>query len=450
MSQQGGTNDQGAVFKITAAGVITTLHSFACDTDGCFPRGSLIQATDGNFYGTTLRGGTNGRGTVFKMTAAGAVTTLHSFDCNTEGCDPSAGLIEATDGNFYGTTQEGDNNFTFFGTVFKMTAAGALTPLHFFTCGTEGCAPAASLIQATDGNFYGTTSGVDGSVFKITPTGDLTTLHLFDCSIEGCIPEGGLVQAADGNFYGTTGERGAFDGGTIFRITPAGALVTLHSFDCSDGCNPSGNLTIGSDGKFYGTTFFGGANAGGGVIFRLSVGSIRLLDAVGPATVWVGLKNSDAIGLKVDLRAEVFVDTTKVAEGEVDNVSTGSSTFQKALLNSIPLLLSGGSPAAIPPGSTLGIKLSVRRTCEEGPSHNTGTVLLWYDGKAVDTGTRRDAASRFDASLDGNNAIYYLRSSLNLNLTPGTSKKSIAIALDSKEECPDRTFKSFGTWSILP
>ena len=192
-----------------------------------------MQATDGSFYGTTSAGGVHGYGTVFKITPAGRLTSLHSFESATNGANPNAGLVQATDGNFYGTTSGGGVNGH--GTVFKITTSGRLTTLHSFDS-TDGAAPIAGLVQATDGNFYGTTSegGINGygTVFKLNPARRLTTLHNFDLT-DGATRIAGLVQATDGNFYGTTYEGGAqaqhnncvsiqFSNGcgTIFKITP--------------------------------------------------------------------------------------------------------------------------------------------------------------------------------------------------------------------------------------
>ncbi len=132
--------------------------------------------------------------------------------------------------------------------------------------------------KATDGNFYGTTysggAGIygNGTVFKITPTGTLTTLYSF-CTQSGCAdgdnPAAGLVQGTDGNFYGTTTGGGANNGGTVFKITPTGTLTTLYSFDFTDGRTPFAGLVQATDGNFYGTTVSGGASADG-TVFSLT------------------------------------------------------------------------------------------------------------------------------------------------------------------------------------
>ena len=229
-----------------------------------------MKATDGNFYGTTSSGGSGGNGTVFKITPAGTLTTLYSF-AGSDGANPYAGLVQAIDGNFYGTTYAGGSGG--YGTVFKVTPAGALTTLHSFA-GSDGANPQAGVRQGTDGNFYGTTSlgGTDGygTIFKITSAGALTTLHSFAYG-DGAYPYAGLVQETDGRFYGTTSSGGTKGYGTIFKITPAGALTTLHSLSGSDGADPRADLVQGSDGNSYGTTYSAGARAGG-VVFRLTPG----------------------------------------------------------------------------------------------------------------------------------------------------------------------------------
>src|SRR5664280_1152151 len=255
----------------------TTLANFD-GNNGAEPEDAVIQGHDGNFYGTTYGGGYLA-GTVFKMSAAGTLTTLHGFVLR-DGYGPYAGLVQATDGNFYGTTQYGGPNDLYSaGTIFKISPEGGLTTLYSF-CDQNGCPngcnPTAGLVQATDGNFYGTTeygpaSGCfqsPGSVFRITPSGKLTTMHAFNGS-DGYSPIAGLVEATDGNFYGTTAWGGANDYGTVFKITPSGMLSTLYSFAGPDGANVFGGVNKASDGNFYGTTFSGGASDNG-TVFRIT------------------------------------------------------------------------------------------------------------------------------------------------------------------------------------
>jgi uncharacterized repeat protein (TIGR03803 family) len=266
----------GTAFKISPTGTLTTLHSFD-GTGGQDPVGALVQATNGNFYGTTEFGGANSyHGTVFKITSSGRLTTLYSF-CSQINCMdggyPYAGLVQATNGNFYGTTEYGGANH-YYGTVFKITPSGTLTTLYSF-CSQNNCidgeGPYAGLVQATNGNFYGTTvfGGANnlGTVFEITPGGRLTTLHSFDGG-DGEYPYGGLVQATDGNFYGTT-EEGGNGFGTIFKITPSGGLTTLHTFDGEDGEYSYGGLVQATDGNFYGTTSGGTYNYG--TVFKITL-----------------------------------------------------------------------------------------------------------------------------------------------------------------------------------
>ena len=283
--QGGADNGDGTVFKVTPTGALTTLHTFH-GSDGLSPAAGLVQGTDGNFYGTTSGGGANGNyGTIFRITPGGMLTTLHSFN-GFEGVSPDAGLVQATDGNFYGTTG-GGGGANGGGTVFRITPGGTLSTLYSF-CSQPNCAdgstPYAGLVQAADGNFYGTTANGGahslGTVFKITSNGTLAALYSF-CSQPNCAdgaqPGAGLVQATDGNFYGTTPFGGASNNccGTIFKITPQGTLTTLHSFDQSDGANPDAGLIQATDGNFYGTTYGGGTNDNCcGTVFKLSVGIV--------------------------------------------------------------------------------------------------------------------------------------------------------------------------------
>jgi uncharacterized repeat protein (TIGR03803 family) len=285
----GGAYKGGNIFKLTLKGELTRLYNF-CTLDLCadgkYPSMALVEGPDGNFYGTTQSGGTNGGwGTIFKITPTGALTTLYSFG-GPDGAGPYSPLLVASDGNFYGTTNGGGTANA--GTVYQITSTGTLTTLYNFCselrCG-DGQYPVGALIEASDGNIYGTTHAggnysacnVDGcgTVFKITLQGKLTTLHAFAAS-DGDYPYGGVVEGAGKMFYGTTGAGGANDEGTIFSMSAKGALTTLHSFAGKDGATPYG-LVLGSDGNFYGTTEVLGTHFGGTVFEMAPDGTVITL-----------------------------------------------------------------------------------------------------------------------------------------------------------------------------
>jgi uncharacterized repeat protein (TIGR03803 family) len=298
----GGTNLDGTVFKINSTGALTSLYSFGSvqntnnanfPLDGAAPLG-LVQGNDGYFYGTTGSGGTNGYGTVFKISSTGALTSLYSFGSiqdsygnPLDGATPSAALVQGSDGNFYGTTEFGGTNNA--GTVFKISTNGTLTTLHVFTPGNDGAAPSAALVQGSDGYFYGTTAFViqdrdgfifsAGTVFRISSNGALTTLYTFTGGSDGGKPQAALVQGSDGSLYGTTAVLevrwrlgwNVVSLGTAFKITTNGAFTTLYSFTGgSDGSDPNG-LLQGRDGNLYGTTSQVYSQGPAGTIFRLTI-----------------------------------------------------------------------------------------------------------------------------------------------------------------------------------
>ena len=268
------TTGYGTVFEITPTGTLTTLYSFTGGSDGGNPNGNLILGIDGNFYGTTSGDSTDGYGTIFKITPTGALTTLYSFTGLADGGNPDAGLVQGTNGNFYGTTS-GDYITNGYGTVFEITPTGTLTTLYSFTGGSDGGNPEGSLVLGPGGNFYGTTSGNYttngyGTIFEITPAGALTTLYSFTGGSDGGNPEGSLLLAPNGNFYGTSGGEDTDGYGTVFEITPTGALTTLYSFTGGiDGDAPNASLILGSDGNFYGTTS-GDISGGYGTVFVIT------------------------------------------------------------------------------------------------------------------------------------------------------------------------------------
>jgi uncharacterized repeat protein (TIGR03803 family) len=278
----GGTNNQGTVFKISTNGSLTSLYSFTGSNDGANPNG-LVHGGDGSFYGTTSGGGTNGDyGTVFTISADGGLTTLHSFTGTLDGAYPKAGLAQGNDGSLYGTTYSGGTHNQ--GTVFKLSTHRAYTSLYSFTGNDDGANPSAGLVQGSDGSFYGTTSGRSGTVFKISANGALRTLYSFTGghgTPDGANPQAELVQARNGNFYGTTSGGGTNNAGTVFTISTNGAETSLYSFNAgNDGWDPQAGLVQGSDGNFYGTANLGGSfygliyadqPSGAGTVFRLTI-----------------------------------------------------------------------------------------------------------------------------------------------------------------------------------
>ena len=336
-TSDGGANDEGTVFSITAGGALTSLDSFDY-TDGDLPYyAGVVQGPNGQFYGTTLYGGADGEGTVFSVTTSGTLTTVHSFDI-TDGAQPDAGLVQGADGSFHGTTQLGGAHSA--GTVFSITAGGILTTLYSFcatggNC-TDGLLPRAGLIQATDGMFYGTTAEggafFDGTVFSITAGGRLTTLHSFD-KTDGYYPQAAVVQGTDGNFYGTTRYGGTNNKGTIFKITPSGPLTTLHNFcsepNCTDGSFPYAGLVQDTNGTFYGATSPGGAN-NGGTVFSLSEGLgpfVKTLPTTGKVRAAVFILGADLTGAtSVTFNGTAAAFTVKSKSEITTAVPTGATT----------------------------------------------------------------------------------------------------------------------------
>jgi uncharacterized repeat protein (TIGR03803 family) len=234
----------GTVYKMTPTGTLTTLHSFA-STDGANPHAPLLLGNDNNLYGTTWVGGTSGKGVMFKITPGGAFRVLFNFD-GTHGANPNGPLVQGTDGNFYGTTTNG--GIANSGVVFKITAAGKLTVLHSLNGTGDGSQPLAGLVQATDGNFYGSASaggssvcsGGCGTIFKITLPSTFSTVYSFDDS-SGASPAVTMIQHTNGLLYGD-----AENGGSACAAPGCGVFFSLNL-----GLNPFVSLvyTSGKIGK---------------------------------------------------------------------------------------------------------------------------------------------------------------------------------------------------------
>jgi uncharacterized repeat protein (TIGR03803 family) len=275
VSSTGGSAGYGAVGKLAPDGTISTVHGFPKATDaGVRPYAGVIQASDGDLYGTTYLGGVEGAGAIYKLTTSGQYTLLRSLGATaTDAAFPYAGLVQAPDGYLYGTSHRGGNNDK--GTVFKISLTGTeFTILHHFN-GDDGENPQGRLIVGHDGLLYGTTlqggSGGRGTVYKISTSGALTSLYSFPrlsafnsvgvaVNATGANPRSGLLLAADGNYYGTAYQGGPGGGGTIFRVTPAGELSVFYGFSGPrrDGSFPLAVPVQDAAGNFYGTTANGG------------------------------------------------------------------------------------------------------------------------------------------------------------------------------------------------
>jgi uncharacterized repeat protein (TIGR03803 family) len=329
----------GTVFVMTAGGTLRVLHSFN-GTDGSAPLG-LVQALDGNFYGTTQFGGANNGGTFFQMTPRGAVTTLYNFCSQTncaDGSFPIGTVVQATNGNFYGTTINGGANN--WGTVFEITPPGTITTLHSFIIENGNSDnPTSGLVQASNGKFYGTTQGGAngyGTLFEITPAGTFTTLHSFN-GTDGSLPLGTLLEATDGNLYGTT-QNQQNGHGTIFQITLAGMLTILHTFDGTDGDAPQSGLVQGTDGILYGATYGGGvgichpAPPGCGTVYGLSMGlgpfvaTVPTSGSVGRRVRILGtnLTGASSVTFKGKTAAFTVVSPTEITTAVPTGATTGT------------------------------------------------------------------------------------------------------------------------------
>jgi len=311
----GGLNLEGAVFQLTPSGTMTRLWSFDGTNalnSGAYPDSGLTLGTDGNFYGTTSAGGSAGAGSVFKITASGKITTLHSFNGCSEGSNVYAPVVQGFDGNFYGTASDGGCEV--FGTVYKITPSGTLTVVYTFP-GTSGLAYPQAITLGTDGNFYGTTLGATGgygAVFKLTPQGKLTVLHTF--TDFGQSPKGMIIQANDGNFYGTTAKGGTDGVGAVYRMTPAGGFTIIHNFSEGDGMGlfPSAGLVQATDGKFYGAS---GSNTSSGVIFQIT--------STGTFTVLFNLTNTAGLYPGQNPQVALFQNTNGTLYGDTYGGGSG-------------------------------------------------------------------------------------------------------------------------------
>ena len=270
--------DDGLIYKISPSGEFTVVHEFN-GTDGGGLSDGLTLGSDGNFYGDTYGGPNEYPATIFQMTPSGAVTTLYTFDPNVDGV-PVGGVVLDANGSIYGVADRYDihNNDLIGGEVYKLTPAGSFSVLYTFSGGVYGHGSPGQLLLGGDNNIYGTTfdggSDEGGSVFELTQLGELTTLYSFTNGLDGGAPYSGLTIGNDNNFYGLTSAHGANGEGTIYKLTLTGAFTTLYSFAVPpDGYSQNGfpgySMILGTDGNFYGVTLALG-NDDNGTVFQIT------------------------------------------------------------------------------------------------------------------------------------------------------------------------------------
>lgn len=355
-SHAGSEVGSGLIYKITPDNQLSTLYTF-CRTapcsDGQGPVG-IIQAGDGDLYGTTDTGGRVGEGTIFRISLSGQLKVLYSF-CARQNCAdgwrPVFPPIQGSDGNFYGTAQVGGDGGA--GVVYQLTPSGTYRVLHSFcrdaTC-SDGSIP-NSIVQDAQGNLYGSTSSGGrngfGTIFKITPENKFIVLQNFDW-VHGHAREQ-FTLANDGNIYTTTqGNSLGTNSGTILQITTSGVVKQLYAFidgPCQ-GSDPSSLLFQGTDGRLYGTTVYGGTFngtcGGDGTVFSLSNGLSPLVETVpvrGPA------------GRSVIILGNGLTGSTSVTfNGVAAPFTIESDSYIKAI---VPTGATTGAVSVVTPSGTL-------------------------------------------------------------------------------------------------
>ncbi|HEU4893464.1 MAG TPA: choice-of-anchor tandem repeat GloVer-containing protein [Vicinamibacterales bacterium] len=317
----GGVTSRGTVFAMTDTGTLTGLNPFITGDEPSEPVGPLVTGSDGSVFGLSCRGGWLNAGTVYKRSAAGVVTTLHSFFF-LDGACPYA-LIRGSDGHLYGAAILGGLGGA--GTIFRVSETGDFSLVHTFT---GSMAYPYSLRQTRDGRLIGSTfyggAGGGHAVFRMTTAGVVTQVHSF---ANGCLPQA-TVEGPDGSLYGTTRFCGENLAGTLFKITSDGVITTLNPLGhLIDGFLP-GPPTLGGDGRLYGTTE--DANSGPGTVISSDLaGNVttlyRLTPADGDRPVWGLIEGHDGAFYGVTFGVQSLYDDADPNAGSVFRVSTSGS-----------------------------------------------------------------------------------------------------------------------------
>ena len=299
-TQQGGSERQGVVFQMPSSGTITILHNFNAGVDGAFPWGPPILASDGNLYGTAS-GGAGAFGLVYKVTTSGTYTTVYKFS-EADGYYPMASPTQGVDGDLYIPVALGGSEYC--GTIDKITTAGVLQATYSFPCDAGGSFPIGPLVQASNGDFFSTTqdggTNGEGTIYQVSTTLAVTILHSFGATFgDGEYPSAGLALGTDGKYYGSAAEGGTYDDGTLFNTTVSGTYDALYSFNNSANLmqmSPLSPPVEYTTGLLYGVTEFGGTN-NLGTVYSLNNG----LEKFVTAPLFSGKEGSSVLILGNDL-----------------------------------------------------------------------------------------------------------------------------------------------------
>jgi uncharacterized repeat protein (TIGR03803 family) len=407
----------GTLYKVTPTGTATLLHTFTNGADGSYPYWPPIEGTNGIFYGTTDAQATNS--TTYSVTSSGTFTTLHTFT-GSDGQDAN-GLVQGSDGNFYGSTQSGGANNL--GVVYKMTPTGTVTVLHSFA-GSDGAVGRWDLIQAKDGNFYGVTlnGGTFGAgvLYKITSTGTYTVLYNFPYpgtnQYTNPFPYSGVIQATNGLLYGVTGNVGGpFVWGSIYSFnTTTLTYTTLYNFTGgTDGGQPYGPLLQHTDGLLYGTTYVGGNVSGSSSCNTVEYDG-ELVGTGGCGTVFtenIGAKpyiklqtTSGSVGSKVGVFGQGFSSASVVKFNGVQAASP-TLTGTTYLTATVPAGATDGYVTVTTGSTTLTstAKYTVHNSWGSGaamPTPTNGSAAGFINGKIYVVGGSNSTA------VVGNNQVY--------------------------------------------
>jgi uncharacterized repeat protein (TIGR03803 family) len=329
-ASDGGNYNFGTVFRVSSKdGLAQVLHSFD-RFGGATPSGALVNRGDGYLYGVASTGGSYQGGTLFRISPAGVITTLYEFNGDRDGGTSPDSLVLGDDGNLYGTAAFGTSAFaqTSFGSIFQWNPQnGALKTMHTFS-GKDGDR-SGKLLAVGANTYYGvsTRGGAydGGTAFKFSPISGLTVLHSFSAANgnKGFSPVGPLAESpfeADTAFLGTTQSGGTNSCGTVYKMSRKGEITWLHAFDQkTEGCAPKG-LTTKNGTFYYVQTSFGGPSANNGVLFKMTRYGLPLAIYYFDSTEF----KSSAVPLLID-RDGRLLGSTRVIESEVNRIFVVSS-----------------------------------------------------------------------------------------------------------------------------